>query len=115
LTEWNSTYLPAQIWLILLTALEFVVAELPHNLQELRLSAYIPAGTKFVHDKQVTVKKEIKPKLYNPLEVQYDNTTNNKFFTSNSYYYTTRNGDVFEDEEEFEDRGDFILGAYTPK
>ena len=36
-----------------ITALEFVVAGLPHNLQELRLSAYIPQGTKFIHDKDL--------------------------------------------------------------
>ena len=99
-----------------ITALEFVVAELPHNLQELRLSAYIPAGTKFIHDKQTNTKQEVKPKLYNPLEVQYDNNINaNKYFSSRDSYYTTTTGHVFEDEEEFEDGGDFILGAYTPK
>ncbi len=47
------------------TALGFVVAELPHNLQELRLSSYIPAGTEFQHDrKKITEKRMV---AYDPL------------------------------------------------
>ena len=98
-----------------ITALEFVVAELPHNLQELRLSAYIPQGTKFVHDKDLK-ERIIKPRLYNPLEVNNDNnTTNSKYYSTNSNYYTTSTGEVFETEEDYEDGGCFILGAYIPK
>ena len=97
-----------------ITALEFVVAELPHNLQELRLSSYIPQGTKFVHDKQI--KEVVKPKLYNPLEVNNDRTTsyNNSIITNR--YFNAINSSVF-DEEETEDndgRGP-ILEAYIPK
>lgn len=94
-----------------ITALEFVVAELPHNLKELRLSAYLPQGTKFVHDKQ-EVNKVIKPKLYNPLEVQ-DDSTNNQYYSIGDNYYTSTNGEVFESEEDYEDSG-CILGAYIP-
>lgn len=100
-----------------ITALEFVTVELPHNLQELRLSAYIPQGSKFIHDKMTHKKPTVvKEKLYNPLEVNNDRTTNNHYYSSNSVYYTTVNGDVFETEEDFEESdGNFILGAYVPK
>lgn len=97
-----------------ITALEFVVAELPHNLQELRLSAYIPQGTKHVHDKLVVTKPVEKPKLYNPLEVNDVNNPNNKYYTSTSNYYRSINGEVFETEEDFEGSGT-ILSAYVPK
>lgn len=97
-----------------ITALEFVVAELPHNLQELRLSAYIPQGTKHIHDKLIISKPVTKPKLYNPLEVNDVNITNNKYYTSTSNYYRSISGEVFETEEDFEGSGT-ILSAYVPK
>ena len=62
------------------TALEFIVVELPHNLQELKLSAYLPAGTKYVHDKQyVPETKKPKEKVYDPLsyETEEDNYVSN--------------------------------------
>ena len=96
-----------------ITALEFVVAELPHNLQELKLNAYIPQGSKHVHDRLVVTKPTVKPKIYNPLEVNNDSTTNNQYYTSTSNYYRAINGEVFETEEDFEGSG-CILGAYTP-
>jgi hypothetical protein len=99
-----------------ITALEFVVAELPHNLQELRLSAYIPQGTKFIHDKQIKQPVVQRPKLYNPLEVQDVNSNNSKYYSTRSDYYTTTNGEVFETEEDYEDYGgSCILSAYIPK
>lgn len=96
-----------------ITALEFVVVELPHNLQELRLTAYIPQGSKHIHDKQVTTKPVVKQKIYNPLEVNNDSTTNNQYYTSTSNYYRSINGEVFETEDDFEGSG-CVLGAYTP-
>ena len=99
-----------------ITALEFIVAELPHNLQELRLSAYIPQGTKFVHDKQTKQPTVQRPKVYNPLEVQDVNSNNSKYYSTRSDYYTTTNGEVFETEEDYEDYGgSCILSAYIPK
>lgn len=97
-----------------ITALEFVVVELPHNLQELRLSAYIPQGTTFIHDKNTRSKEDdTKPKLYNPLEVE---NVNNNYYSASSHYYTTSTGHVFETEEDFEEDGSsYILSAYVPK
>ena len=89
-----------------ITALEFVVAELPHNLQELRLSAYIPAGTKFLHDKND--KKPVVKKLYNPLEVQDDSITTDY----NRSFVCVSGEDDDEDRGEDDYRG--ILGAYVP-
>lgn len=96
-----------------ITALEFVVAELPHNLQELKLTAYIPQGSKHIHDKQSISKTVAKPKIYNPLEVNNASTTNNQYYTSTSNYYRSINGEVFETEDDFEGYGD-VLGAYIP-
>lgn len=92
-----------------ITALEFVVAELPHNLQELRLSAYIPTGSKFIHDKNIEKKKPV-VKQYNPLEVQDDTRYNN------SYAFSCVPGNSDSDPEAEQD-DDFrpILGAYVPR
>jgi hypothetical protein len=61
-----------------ITALEFIVVELPHNLQELKLSAYLPAGTRHVHDKlyEPMQKQKPKEKVYDPLsyETEEDET-----------------------------------------
>lgn len=65
-----------------ITALEFVVVELPHNLQEINMRAYIKPGVKYVHDKQGEVKAP-KPKLYNPLEDDKDDSSN--YFNNNKY------------------------------
>lgn len=95
-----------------ITALEFIVVELPHNLQELRLSAYIPEGTKHVHDKQEK-KEKAKPKLYNPLEV-FDNANRN--FNNPSTYFGISYGDSIYgvDESEEDDNRRPILSAYIP-
>lgn len=97
-----------------ITALEFVTVELPHNLQELRLSAYIPQGSKHVHDKLTYDKPTVKPKLYNPLEVQNDRTTNNNYFTTTDHYYVSVDGQIIEDEEQFDEYRP-ILSAYIPR
>lgn len=97
-----------------ITALEFVTVELPHNLQELRLSAYIPQGSKHVHDKLTYDKPTVKPKLYNPLEVQNDSTTNNNYFTTTDHYYVSVDGQIIEDEEQFDEYRP-ILSAYIPR
>ena len=88
-----------------ITALEFVVAELPHNLQELRLSAYIPTGTKFVHDKDIH-KPVVVKKLYNPLEVQHDNFTDH-----NNLAFVSVSGSDDSEEDDFRP----ILDAYVPR
>lgn len=88
-----------------ITALEFVVAELPHNLQELRLSAYIPTGTKFVHDKNEN-KPVVVKKLYNPLEVQHDNFTDH-----NNLAFVSVSGSDDSEEDDFRP----ILDAYVPR
>lgn len=76
------------------TALEFIVVELPHNLQELNLSAYLPTGVKHVHDKQyVPDKPKAKEKQYNPLayddeeEQIYDSTYDMHFGLTNIQLY----------------------------
>lgn len=78
------------------TALEFIVVELPHNLQELNLSAYLPTGVKHVHDKQyVPDKPKAKEKQYNPLayddeeEQIYDSTYDMHFGITNIQLYDT--------------------------
>lgn len=59
-----------------ITALEFTVVELPHNLKELKLGVYIPAGTEIIHDKQRKILKENKVEVFNPLsEVRNERST----------------------------------------
>lgn len=101
-----------------ITALEFVVVELPHNLQEINMRAYIPQGTKFEHDKEKVEQK--RNYIYNPLEVTNDNSTtsfnDNRFgpinsrnsFDDLSYSVSSPQSDRSED-----DNGG-ILGAYVP-
>lgn len=105
-----------------ITALEFVVVELPHNLQEINMSAYIKPGERFEHDKELNKQKTQKTKLYNPLEVDDGDTRNNyndsKFGPINSRYgssdlsYSTLDRPI-SDKEESQD-GEFVFGAYIP-
>lgn len=106
-----------------ITALEFVVVELPHNLQELNLSAYIPTGTKFIHDTQYNKPlPKRKPKLYNPLEIQedtYDTTICDSIHhTLGPVFYARDNEEIFQDDERRRsDAGEDNrqrLRAYTP-
>ena len=109
-----------------ITALEFVVVELPHNLQEINMSAYIQPGVKFEHDKELEQKPKTKIKYYNPLEVDDGDTINN---TYNSKYGPINISDSrpcvslqapHSDDEDTDDNtiedGDYggILGAYVP-
>lgn len=104
------------------TALEFIVVELPNNLSELRLSAYIPAGTEFIHDKKY-VDKETRVVVFDPLkEDDYaDRSTsysNNLIITGsrhidNAYSIFDREG-IESDEEEEADFGYSQLDAFIP-
>lgn len=107
------------------TALEFIVVELPHNLCELNLSAYLPAGTRHIHDKLYEAPKPTrKEKQYDPLsytneeeETYYDISTDMHFGISNIRLYDAidTDVDVLEDEEE---NTNYInskrLSSYTP-
>lgn len=55
-----------------ITALEFVVVELPHNLQEINMSAYIQPGVKLVHDKELDITKLKKESYFDPLKEDKD-------------------------------------------
>ena len=100
------------------TALEFVVVELPHNLQELKLNVYLPSGKTFVHDKQngVIIKKT--PTYYDPLKET--NNGNLDSFGSN-ITHSSGSGPVYatsvydEDDERNEEDFNKPLGAYIPK
>jgi len=104
-----------------ITALEFVVVELPHNLKELRLAAYLPSGTEIRHDVKATKIKKVK--VFNPLEADKNVRSNFGFSsgitglnnlrsnTVHTIYDQTRN-----DEED--DNGDNFnrsLSAYIPR
>lgn len=54
-----------------ITALEFIIVELPHNLKELNLVTYIPAGVIHDHDRKQQ-EKEKRVAVFNPLEVPRD-------------------------------------------
>jgi len=103
-----------------ITALEFVVVELPHNLQEINMNAYIKPGVKFEHDKLAEEKNTTRKNYYNPLEVTNDDTTNNfnssKFGpinnSDNTPFSTLSSPQSDREDEQGEYTG--ILGAYIP-
>jgi phage terminase large subunit len=102
------------------TALEFVVVELPHNLQELKLNVYLPSGKSFIHDKQKNAIIKNKGTYFDPFKENSKRGNNHNDFGSN----ITFNGDsrviaansVFDeanqDEEEYFNKP---LGAWIPK
>lgn len=97
-----------------ITALEFVVVELPHNLQEINMSAYVTPGVKFEHDKSLQP-KPVKQRMYNPLEEDNDNNDYNPIsgyfntiFDSSSLDYT------YEVSTPRSDNREETLGAYVP-
>lgn len=109
------------------TALEFIVVELPHNLEELRLSAYIPQGTEFQHDRlsdyqadktnRVEVYNPLKEDVHDPIVAGYSNnlivTGSSRPIYANSIY--DREGT--DEEGQFEDTEFDIapqLRAYIP-
>lgn len=88
-----------------ITALEFIVVELPHNLQEVNLRAYVPTGTKHVHDTSLLEKPKPKEKLYNPLE-ENDVSTNDY-----KHYSIVSDNDIDVDEN---DEEEFGYSCYIP-
>ena len=78
------------------TALEFIVAELPHNLYEVNVRTYIPVGERIVHDTSKDVdefhERNIitRPARYSPFEteeVKYgpNDVVNNRMFCISNY------------------------------
>jgi hypothetical protein len=103
-----------------ITALEFVVVELPHNLQELKLNVYLPSGKTFVHDKQknAIIKKTLN--YYDPLKENAthgnsDNFGNNITYTGNDRVISASS--IFDEDSEKTNEEDFNkpLGAWLPK
>ncbi len=104
-----------------ITALEFIVVELPTNLKELRLSAYIPTGTNFVHDKKGgrPAKKNIP--LWDPFKEDTNghnsnNHTNNLVSKHSASFYGAAHilhHDEEEDDDPFGARTSY--GAYIPR
>lgn len=66
-----------------ITALEFVIVELPHNLQEVRLQTFIPVGTEFKHDTQQYEERKKKPSyVFDPLTKEDKNVNINYNYTN---------------------------------
>lgn len=112
-----------------ITALEFSIVDLPHNLTEFHLNTYLPPGTKIVHDKfgDGIIKKE--RQVYDPL-AEDTNNDSRKFnagysrIVVGSNHSSSRNDHSFssviggQNEDNDDDDGEFIpspLKAYTPK
>lgn len=70
-----------------ITALEFVIAELPHNLAEINIRGFLPDGTLIEHDKSINSDiKSIEP-IFDPLarkEDTYGSFNNNRNYFSNN-------------------------------
>lgn len=87
------------------TALEFIISDLPYNLEEIELEAYIPAGTEIKHDtkplEDLDEHKSRQP-IYNPFEEdKHDNYNSTVVYNNrninNKYFYV--NGTHDTDEE----------------
>ena len=103
-----------------ITALEFIIAELPHNLKELRLSAYLPAGTIHIHDKVSAVEVKQKEKYYDPFkeDTKYERDSNFGYNTVIVGTYNAMRGfnvHATDDEEDDDSARSQQLGAYVPK
>jgi len=107
-----------------ITALEFVVVELPHNLQEINMSAYIKPGVKFEHDKELNKPNIQKQKIYNPLEVNdgssRNNFNDNRFgpfdgrYNPDNLSYSTIETPTSDKGGEADASDEFTFGAYIP-
>ncbi len=103
-----------------ITAAEFVVVELPHNLHELNLSAYIPAGVNFVHDKKEPIQKNKKDQVYDPFSEGKNDRNNAGYYnniTVTDRVHSNRAYSIFDESEEDSDDEMEMggpLGAYVP-
>lgn len=100
-----------------ITAAEFVVVELPTNLQEINLSAYVPQGTRIYHDRKVEpVKKEavFNPLERNPNERNTDGYLNNFVVSSRPPVVASVRSIYDSDDEELEEHYPTQLGAWVP-
>lgn len=95
------------------TAAEFIIVELPHNLQELNLSAYIPPGVVHLHDKRVNEQKKKEEYVFNPLSQEVKNDRSNGTYFNNithaGHASTMRAFSIFDAED------DTVEGDYEPK
>jgi hypothetical protein len=110
-----------------ITALEFIVVELPHNLKELKLSAFIPVGKEFKHDTTFIAKRPQNKIQYNPLE-ETENERNTSIYHNNlvvnarssanvvsSIDYVVDDETTENDEDDYErDGGDHVYRSYIP-
>lgn len=102
------------------TATEFIVVELPHNLQEINLSAYIPPGVVHFHDR-LTNEREKKEYVFDPLSQEVKNDRSNNTYFNNITYAgntsTMRSFSIYDaEDEDMEDELSYQpLPAYTPK
>lgn len=95
-----------------ITAMEFIIAELPHNLKEINIRSYLPEGTRIEHDKK-PAEPERKEKVFNPLEVKQDYGSfgyNNRSSSGNFYSPISCSPFGILEEDEVSTRQE--LGAY---
>ena len=108
------------------TALEFSIVDLPHNLTEFHLNAYLPPGTKVVHDKFGNAIMKEGKQVYDPLAEDTNhaprklNALNNRIVVNDrtpasphDYSFGSILGESLPDEEG-EDAGPGPLRAFTP-
>ena len=109
-----------------ITALEFIVVELPHNLQELNVYAYLPTGVKHIHDKSLIPETPVrKKKVYDPLsygeenDYAYNTSDSDHLAFNVSTVYTGMapsqvqpNGEAGDDDSYEDTRR--VFGAYIP-
>lgn len=103
------------------TAFEFIVVELPHNLQGLNLTAYIPHGEMHMHDRLADTTETKKDPIFDPLSKEAINDRNYIVAVNNITYSGSASGmraySIFDDStEEWEDTPTVSsLSAFLPK
>ena len=104
-------------------ALAFVVVVLPHNLKELKMNAYVPAGTKIVHDKLYVMEGKKKDQHYDPLSMEDKHDRNTNAYGHNLIVtgadrgmraFSIYDDQSNEDKSDNEDVHNQPLGAYIP-
>lgn len=99
-----------------ITAAEFIIVELPTNLTQLNLSAYIPPGVKHMHDKMIDALTQQRKVVFNPLEDNRDDRHiigyGNNLIVNSTPRIVSYARSVYDDDHPEDAESQAPLGAY---